>query len=46
MQILNEEEGNGRKVDLLMKTKYDDVTIELYSIEFKTQGANNNIFKQ
>jgi hypothetical protein len=45
MQTSNEEEDNGQKIDLLMKTKYNDVTIELCSIEFKAQGANNNIFK-
>lgn len=42
MQTLNEEEGNGRKIDLLTKTKYDDVTIELCSIEFKARGASDN----
>lgn len=34
IQILNENEDNRRKIDLLTKTKYDDVAIELCSIEF------------
>ncbi|KAI9339127.1 hypothetical protein BD770DRAFT_400374 [Pilaira anomala] len=45
-QILNENEDNGRKIDLLTKTKYADVAIELCSIEFKLQDANDNISKK
>ncbi|KAI8879491.1 hypothetical protein K501DRAFT_276486 [Backusella circina FSU 941] len=46
IQILNEDEDNGRKIDLLTKTKYGDVVIELCSIEFKVQDATHNISKK
>ncbi|KAG2230316.1 hypothetical protein INT48_002741 [Thamnidium elegans] len=46
IQILNKDEDNGRKIDLIAKTKYGDVIIELCSIEFKVQGANDNISKK
>lgn len=45
-QILNKDEDNGWKIDLITKTKYSDVIIELCSIEFKVQGANDNISKK
>ncbi|KAI8353339.1 hypothetical protein BD560DRAFT_492502 [Blakeslea trispora] len=35
IHILNRDEDNGRKTDLLIETKYGDVLIELCSIEFK-----------
>lgn len=37
---------NGRKVDLLAKTKYSDVAIVLCSIVFKLQDASDNISKK
>ncbi|KAG1301380.1 hypothetical protein G6F62_008768 [Rhizopus arrhizus] len=46
IQILNKDEDNGRKIDLITKTKYGDVIIELCSIEFKVQGANDSISKK
>lgn len=46
VQILNENVENGRKSDLLTKTKYGDVAIELCSIEYKVQDANDNISKK
>ncbi|KAI7890053.1 uncharacterized protein EV154DRAFT_512778 [Mucor mucedo] len=46
IQTLNEIEDNGRKIDLLTKTNYDDVAIELCSIEFKSQDANDSTFKK
>ncbi|KAI7863905.1 hypothetical protein BDF14DRAFT_1938751, partial [Spinellus fusiger] len=46
IQILNESENNGRKIDLIIKTKYGDVFFELCSIEFKVQGTNNNTSKK
>jgi hypothetical protein len=46
IQTLNEDEDNGRKIDLLTKTKYGDVVIELCSIKFKVQDANDNISKK
>jgi hypothetical protein len=47
MQILDEnEENSGRRIDLMTKTKYNQVNIELCAIEYKILNANDNVFMQ
>lgn len=47
MQILDEnEQTSGRRIDLIAKTKYNKVKIELCAIEYKIFNASNNIFIQ
>lgn len=44
MGILREEQDDGRKIDIMAKPRYNNVRLELYSIEFKVQGADDIIF--
>jgi hypothetical protein len=36
----------GRKIDIIAKSRYNDVNLELSSIEFKVQGADDTTFLQ
>lgn len=43
---VKKEEDSGCRIDLLIKTKYNQVNIELCIIEYKTLNINDNEFKQ
>ncbi|KAG2197219.1 hypothetical protein INT47_003594 [Mucor saturninus] len=34
----------GRKIDIIAKSRFDDVNLDLSSIEFKAQGADDTTF--
>lgn len=44
MGILRGEQDYGRKIDIMAKSRYNNVRLELCSIEFKVQGADDTTF--
>lgn len=44
MGILRGEQDDGRKIDTMAKSRYNNVRLELCSIEFKAQGVDDTTF--